>query len=158
MIKFILILIFLINVSEITAQEKGALGFGVHANYNVYKMTELNQSLDGNFSSLPSYLIVTNRVSISKGVEYGLEINIQTSKLFNFGGYTNYLNGNSENEFIDISGVDEWWSPADTSFGKYNQNVNSLIIGVNSSFFISRLAFLKRTSWLSRIEVIMVLG
>ncbi|PHR49969.1 MAG: hypothetical protein COA32_02210 [Fluviicola sp.] len=142
--------VFLIPVIAYT-QEKGALGVEFSANRNQYSMDEFNESVD-NVNSNSSLILTSNEFSeITSGMGYGLSINLQLSDYFNVGVYGDYFLGKSENEFMYISGG-EFGTPIDTSYWTRHFEVNSLILGLKSSFFISKSAFWKKYDWLSNVE------
>lgn len=149
------ILICVISTLFITlamyGQKKGALGIEVSTCYNQYNLGEFNKSID-KMNSNSSLILNTDEYSeIRGGMDYGLAVNLQISQCFNLGIYGEYFSGKSKNEFILISGG-EFGTPIDTSYWTRHLEVNSLILGLKSSFFISKSAFWKKHDWLSKIE------
>lgn len=150
------VLIFIVPAS-MNAQESGAVGVEFNASHNQYGMDEFNKSVDRVNSNSLLILNSEEHSEINDGFGYGLAINLQISQCFNIGLYGNYFVGKSKNDFILISGG-EFGTPIDTSYWSRHHEVTSSVIGLKSSFFLSKAAFWKNRDWLSKVESRIDLG
>lgn len=156
--KIITILLFLLSMG-IYAQEKGSIGIEFNVNYDLVNTAELNTYLDRVLLDLPDNKTLLSRNKIEHGMDYGLKISYQFSRLFNIGIYSKYSTAKSLNDTRIIIPASSWLGePADTIQGVDGYHQTNTIVGIYTDFFINHLSFWPTEKWLSKLESKVTVG
>ncbi|MEX1191194.1 MAG: hypothetical protein WED10_12200 [Brumimicrobium sp.] len=157
MIKKIFFIWFFWNPIFHFAQQKGAISIEVNTSYRQFSMNEFNRAISIRRANSYSEANITKTTNVENGYGHGLSLNLQLTKLIGVGLYSEYAKGSSVTEYNYIVGGENG-VPIDTWYRVDNHDLHSLTLGLKTQFFINKLDFWERNSWLSKIESVIEIG
>ncbi|MEX1191193.1 MAG: hypothetical protein WED10_12195 [Brumimicrobium sp.] len=157
MIKKIFFIWFFWNPIFHFAQQKGAISIEVSTSYHQFSMSEFNKIISLKRANFHPSVNITNASNIKDGYGFGFSLNYQLAKLIIIGTYSAYTKASSFTEFNFITGGD-FGAPLDTVYRVENHDLHNLSLGLKTQFFINKLGFWERSTWLSRIESVVELA
>jgi hypothetical protein len=150
-IRKIVFLILLVMPSLLFSQQKETIKIEINTSYQQFEMTAFNERINNpdNFGFLSDKAL--NDISISSGFKHGLIISYQTSPYFSLGFYGSFQNGNVIRE-INYSSELPFEPFFDTVIGERRYKINSINVGVSSSFLLHNLNFWQKYPSLVKLE------